>query len=159
MNTSEIFMTDKEKKRYDEELEQLKTVRRKEVTEKIKVARGFGDLSENSEYDAAKEEQAFVESRINELEHILKHADVIDTSKLTLEKIEVGVHVQLENERGGLVEYDITGITSDPLNGQISMGSPVSKGLLGNKVGETVEIVLPNGRTIRYKVIAITKQE
>lgn len=159
MSTAEIIMTDKEKKVYDEELDQLKTVRRKEVTEKIKVARGFGDLSENSEYDAAKEEQAFVESRINELEHSLKHAKVIDTSKLTFEEIAVGVHVQLENERGALVAYDITGITSDPLNGKISMGSPVSQGLLGKKVGETAEITLPNGRTIEYKVIAITKQD
>lgn len=154
-----IVMTDKEKKKYEDELEHLKTVRRKEVNEKIKVARGFGDLSENSEYDAAKEEQAFVASRIQELEHTLKNANVVDTNSLSLEKIEVGVHVQLENESGAMVEYDITGLTSDPLNGQISMGSPVGRGLLDYKVGEDVEIELPNGRIICYKVIAITRQE
>lgn len=160
MNTKEVSMTRAELKKQEEELENLKSVRRKEVAEKIKIARGFGDLSENSEYDAAKEEQAFIESRIVELERLLKNVVVIDTDNLTLEEVGVGVHVRLESEDGKQVEYDITGITgSDPLHGKISEESPVGKGLLGKKVGETAEISLPNGRVIRYKVVKIKKQD
>lgn len=159
MNTKGITMTRSEQQAQEKELELLKTVRRKEIAEKIKIARGFGDLSENSEYDAAKEEQAFIESRIIELERNLKNVYLIDTDNLTLEEVSVGVHVQLEGENGNVAEYDITGVTGDdPLNGKISEESPVGKGLLGKKVGEVADIQLPNGRTIQYKILAITKQ-
>ena len=142
----------------EKELEELKTVRRKDVAEKIKVARGFGDLSENSEYDEAKNEQGFIESRIAQLEAMLKHARVIDNDDLSLEHVSVGTHVKIEGEDGEVEEYDITGSTeADPLNGKISDESPVGAGLLGKKVGETAEITLPNGATVAFKVVEITR--
>ena len=142
----------------EKELEELKTVRRKDVAEKIKVARGFGDLSENSEYDEAKNEQGFIESRIAQLEAMLKHARVIDNDDLSLEHVSVGTHVKIEDEDGEVEEYDITGSNeADPLNGKISDESPVGAGLLGKKVGETAEITLPNGATVAFKVVEITR--
>ena len=142
----------------EKELEELKTVRRKDVAEKIKVARGFGDLSENSEYDEAKNEQGFIESRIAQLEAMLKHARVIDNDDLSLDHVSVGTQVKIEDEDGEAEEYDITGSTeADPLNGKISDESPVGAGLLGKKVGETAEISLPNGATVAFKVVEITR--
>ena len=142
----------------EKELEELKTVRRKDVAEKIKVARGFGDLSENSEYDEAKNEQGFIESRIAQLEAMLKHARIIDGDELTLEHVAVGTHVKIEDEDGEVEEYDITGSTeADPLNGKISDESPVGAGLLGKKEGETAQIALPSGATVAFKVLSITR--
>lgn len=158
MNSKEVVITRAGLKALEDELEQLKTVRRKEVAEKIKTARGFGDLSENSEYDEAKNEQAFIESRIAQLEGMLKNVRIIDGDELTFEEVSVGAHVRLENAEGGLVEYDITGSTeADPLAGKISDESPVGKGLLGKKAGETAEITLPSGKTVVYKVLDISR--
>ena len=141
----------------ENELEELKTVRRKDVAEKIKVARGFGDLSENSEYDEAKNEQGFIESRIAQLEGMLKHARVIDNDELSLEHVAVGTHVKIEDEDGEVEEYDITGSTeANPLNGKISDESPVGHALLGKAVGDEAEVLLPAGHTVVYKVLAIT---
>ncbi len=140
----------------EEELENLKTVKRKEVAEKIKVARGYGDLSENSEYDEAKNEQGFVESRIAELEKMLKHARVIDESELSDDVVSVGSHVTIKDEDGEVEEYDIVGSTeADPMNGKISDESPVGAALIGHQTGEHVEIVLPNGVTVVYEIMAI----
>ena len=141
----------------ENELEELKTVRRKDVAEKIKTARGFGDLSENSEYDEAKNEQAFIESRIAQLEAMLKHVRVIDNEDLNLDAVSVGSHVKIEDEDGDVDEYDIVGSTeADPMNGKISDESPVGAGLLGKKVGETAEIQLPNGATcVCYNTIYV----
>ena len=158
MSTKELVMTRAGLEALEKELEELKTVRRKDVAEKIKVARGFGDLSENSEYDEAKNEQGFIESRIAQLEAMLKHARVIDNDDLSLEHVSVGTHVKIEGEDGEVEEYDITGSTeADPLNGKISDESPVGAGLLGKKVGETAEITLPNGATVAFKVVEITR--
>ncbi len=158
MNTKEVVITRAGLKALEDELEQLKTVRRKEVAEKIKTARGFGDLSENSEYDEAKNEQAFIESRIAQLEGMLKNVRIIDGDELTFEEVSVGTHVQIESAEGSVLEYDITGSTeADPLNGKISDESPVGKGLLGKKAGETAEITLPNGKTVEYKVMGISR--
>ena len=133
-------------------------VRRKDVAEKIKVARGFGDLSENSEYDEAKNEQAFIESRIAQLEAMLKNARVIDNDELNLDTVSVGTHVKIEDEDGEVEEYDITGSTeADPLNGKISDESPVGAALLGQKAGQTVTVSLPNGGTIDYKILEISR--
>lgn len=141
----------------EKELEELKTVRRKDVAEKIKVARGFGDLSENSEYDEAKNEQGFIESRIAQLEAMLKHARVIDNDDLSLEHVSVGTHVKIEDEDGEVEEYDITGSTeADPLNGKISDESPVGHALLGKAVGDKAEVLLPTGHTVEYTVLNIT---
>ena len=144
----------------EQELEELKTVRRKDVAEKIKTARGFGDLSENSEYDEAKNEQAFIESRIAQLEAMLKHVRVIDNEDLNLDAVSVGSHVKIEDEDGDVDEYDIVGSTeADPMNGKISDESPVGAGLLGKKVGETAEIQRPNGATCVYKILEISRAQ
>lgn len=158
MNMKEVILTPAGLRALEAELEELKTVRRKDVAEKIKVARGFGDLSENSEYDEAKNEQAFVESRIAELEVMLKHVKVIDNESVSLDKVSVGTRVKVVDEDGEEEEYDITGSTeADPLNGKISGESPVGAGLLGKKAGETADITLPNGAVIQYKVLEISR--
>ena len=158
MSMKEIVMTRAGLEALESELEELKTVRRKDVAEKIKVARGFGDLSENSEYDEAKNEQAFIESRIAQLEAMLKNARVIDNDELSLDTVSVGTHVKIEDEDGEVEEYDITGSTeADPLNGKISDESPVGAALLGQKAGQTVTVSLPNGGTIDYKILEISR--
>lgn len=157
-NAKEVVVTVAGLKALEDELEELKTVRRKDVAEKIKVARGFGDLSENSEYDEAKNEQAFIESRIAQLEAMLKNARVIDNDELNLDTVSVGTHVKIEDEDGEVEEYDITGSTeADPLNGKISDESPVGAALLGQKVGQTVTVTLPNGGTIDFKILEISR--
>ena len=155
-NVKEVVVTVAGLKALEDELEELKTVRRKDVAEKIKVARGFGDLSENSEYDEAKNEQGFIESRIAQLEAMLKNARVIDNDELNLDTVSVGTHVKIEDEDGEVEEYDITGSTeADPLNGKISDESPVGAALMGQKAGQTVTVTLPNGGTIDYKILEI----
>lgn len=157
-NAKEVVVTVAGLKALEDELEELKNVRRKDVAEKIKVARGFGDLSENSEYDEAKNEQAFIESRIAQLEAMLKNARVIDNDELNLDTVSVGTHVKIEDEDGEVEEYDITGSTeADPLNGKISDESPVGAALLGQKAGQTVTVSLPNGGTIDYKILEISR--
>ena len=157
-NAKEVVVTVAGLKAVEDELEELKTVRRKDVAEKIKVARGFGDLSENSEYDEAKNEQAFIESRIAQLEAMLKNARVIDNDELNLDTVSVGTHVKIEDEDGEVEEYDITGSTeADPLNGKISDESPVGASLMGQKVGQTVTVTLPNGGTIDFKILEISR--
>ena len=140
-----------------DELTYLKTVREKEVAELIKEARGFGDLSENSEYDEAKNTQGLVENRITELEQMVKNAVVIDESELSVESVSVGTHVTIqmagEDEKE---EYDVVGRTeADPLNGKISDESPVGHALLGKAVGEKAEVLLPSGHTVEYTVLSI----
>ena len=142
----------------EKELEELKTVRRKDVAEKIKVARGFGDLSENSEYDEAKNEQGFIESRIAQLEAMLKHARVIDNDDLSLEHVSVGTHVKIEDEDGEVEEYDITGSTEADVDAnRISDESPVGSALIGKKAGDSVDVTLPNGNIITYKVLGVSR--
>ncbi|HCO62540.1 MAG TPA: transcription elongation factor GreA [Clostridiales bacterium] len=155
-NAKEIVVTVAGLKALEDELDELKTVRRKDVAEKIKVARGFGDLSENSEYDEAKNEQAFIESRIAQLEAMLKNARVIDNDEVNLDTVSLGTHVKIQDEDGEVEEYDITGSTeADPLNGKISDESPVGAALMGKKVGATVTVNLPNGGTIDFKILEI----
>lgn len=157
-NAKEVIVTVAGLKALENELDELKTVRRKDVAEKIKVARGFGDLSENSEYDEAKNEQAFIESRIAQLEAMLKNARVIDNDELNLDTVSVGTHVKIEDEDGEVEEYDITGSTeADPMNGKISDESPVGAALVGKKTGDTVTVALPNGGTIDYKILEISR--
>ena len=138
-------------KALEEELEMLKTVRRKEVSEKIRVARGYGDLSENSEYDEAKNEQAIVEARIADLEVIL------DESELVTDVVSLGSFVKVYDEEfEEELEYTIVGSTEADLDlGKISDESPVGKALIGKKVGEIAEAVLPSGDTAKFKVISI----
>ena len=145
-------------KAMQEELEYLKTVRRKELAEEIKEARSHGDLSENSEYDEAKNTQGLVENRITELEQTIKNAVVIDESELSVDTVSVGTHVTIQMDgEDETEEYDIVGRTeADPLNGKISDESPVGHALLGRAVGAKTEVLLPTGHTVEYTVLNIT---
>lgn len=144
------------------ELNYLKTTRSDEVAEQIKVARGFGDLSENSEYDEAKNEQAIMEARIADIEVTLKNVKVIDESELSNENIHVGskVEVRVNNPRTGKTDvynYKIVGSNeADPLSGNISDESAVGKALLGHGIGDKIEVEVPAGM-MEYEVLAISK--
>ena len=149
-------LTPEGKKQLEEKLNYYKTVRRVEVSKKIGIAREFGDLSENAEYDAAKEEQGMIEAEILEIEAKLRNCEVINKKTLSTNKISVGSIVKLYDETfGEEIEYQIIGSTeSDPLKGLISNESPVGKALLGKKKGETVEVSTPTG-VATYKILAI----
>ena len=154
----EIKMSASGLKAMQDELEYLKTVRRKELAEEIKEARSHGDLSENSEYDEAKNTQGLVENRITELEQTIKNAVVIDESELSVDTVSVGTHVTIQMDgEDETEEYDIVGRTeADPLNGKISDESPVGHALLGRGVGAKTEVLLPTGHTVEYTVLNIT---
>jgi len=143
-------------KKLEEELHELKVVRRKDVANKIKEARGQGDLSENAEYDAAKEEQAEIEARIALIEKMLRNAEVIDEDDLDADIIGVGSKVKvLDMEFNEEIEYTIVGSTeADPMGGRISNESPLGVALLSRKAGDTVIVDAPQGQ-IKYKVIEI----
>lgn len=140
------------------ELQDLKVVRRKEVAQKIKEAREQGDLSENAEYDAAKDEQRDIEARIEEIEKILKNAEVVVEDEVDLDKINVGCQVRiLDCEFDEELEYKIVGSTeANSLKGKISNESPVGKALIGAKVGDTVEVETQAG-VLKYKVLEIQR--
>lgn len=142
----------------ENELEHLKTVGRKEVAEKIKHARGFGDLSENAEYDEARNEQAQMEARIVQIEDILKHAELIDESEVDSNKISIGSKVKLYDvEFDEEVTYSIVGSTeAAPRAGKISDESPVGAALIGKSVGEMVVVETPGGNS-EYKILEISK--
>ncbi len=145
-------------KRYEEELEDLKVRRRKEVAQKIKEARELGDLSENAEYDAAKDEQRDIETRIEELEKILKNVEVVDEEEVDLGRVNIGCNVKLRDiEFKEDLDYKIVGSSeADSLNGKISNESPVGKALIGAKVGDTVKVETQMG-IVKYKVLAIDR--
>lgn len=154
----EVIMTSEGFKKLQEELEYLKTTGRDEAAEKIRVARGFGDLSENSEYDEAKNDQAALEARIAELETQLKHVRILDESEMSSEHVHVGSKVVIKDKKGKKFTYTISGATeADPFNGKISDESPVGKAVMGLKVGEKGEAILPNGTTVVYTVVEISK--
>ena len=144
----------------EEELEQLKSVKRKEIAEEIKVALSFGDLSENSEYDEAKNEQAIMEARIADIEVMLKNVKVIDEDELNSENIHIGSKVKVRVTARGTVsekEYRIVGSNeADPLAGKISDESLVGKALLGHLAGDTVEVEVPNG-AMTYEILSIDR--
>lgn len=150
------YLTPEGKKQLEEKLNFYKTVKRPEVVKRIGIAREFGDLSENSEYDAAKDEQAQIESEIAEMEGILLNAEVIDKKKINNDVVSVGCKVKLYDvDFDEEVEYRITGSSeSDPRNGVISNVSPVGKALIGHKKGDTVVVKTPGGET-SYEIIAI----
>lgn len=142
----------------EEEVENLKTVRRKEVAERIKVAISFGDLSENAEYDEAKNEQAQVEERIVKLENILRKAVIIDESQIDSNIVTIGSTVKVyDTDFEEEVEYTIVGSAeADPYNGKISNESPVGSAFIGKHKGDDVEIQVPNGVVI-YKILDIRR--
>ncbi|MBQ8612031.1 MAG: transcription elongation factor GreA [Oscillospiraceae bacterium] len=142
-----------------QELEQLKTVTRKEVAEKIKEARGYGDLSENSEYDEAKNEQGIVESRIAELESILKIVKVVDDDAMPGDVVGIGSRVTAVDEKGREKVYEVVSSSeANPLAGKISDESPVGSALLGKRAGTEVDVVLPNGRTSKITIKQVTRK-
>lgn len=142
----------------ENELQELKVVRRKEVAQKIKEAREQGDLSENAEYDAAKDEQRDIETRIEEIEKILKNAEVVIEDEVDLEKISIGCQVRiLDCEYEEELEYQIVGSTeANSLQGKISNESPVGKALLGAKIGDTVNVETQAG-LLSYKILGIQR--
>ncbi|MBE6763768.1 MAG: transcription elongation factor GreA [Ruminococcaceae bacterium] len=154
----EIYVTEEGLKKLQEELEYLKTVRREEIKDMIKTAKSFGDLSENSEYDEAKNEQAIVEARIAELEEQLNNVHLVDASALENDVVRVGLSVKIKNaDSGETEEYRIVGVTeADPFEGLISDESPIGKALLGQKVGTVVEVEIPLG-IVKYKIMKISK--
>ena len=153
-----FVMTYEGVKKLENELEYLKTVKRKEITEKIKVALGYGDLSENAEYDSAKNEQAELEERIDKLEDMMKRARIVSEADMKGDVVSVGLTITVKDL--GMDEeevYTIVGATeSDPFNGKISNESAVGKGLLGHKAGDVVDVEVPDG-FIRYEILKIER--
>ena len=145
-------------KKLQNELEELKTKGRTDIAEKIKIARGYGDLSENSEYDEAKNEQAKIEARIVELEAMIKNAEIISDVKGAAKTVSLGVLVKVHDiEFDEDLEYRVVGSTeADPRNGMISDESPVGRALIGKKVGEEVTVEAPAGE-MKLKILKISK--
>jgi transcription elongation factor GreA len=142
----------------EEELEELKTVKRREVAERIKQAIGFGDISENSEYEDAKNEQAFIEGRILTLEKMLRNAKIIDDESIATDVVSIGSTVLLKDlEYGDQFEYTIVGsVEADPGANKISNESPVGKAILGMTKGNVVEVSVPAGQ-LKYQIIDILR--
>lgn len=159
----EVIVTREGYQKLEQDLDILRTVKRKEVADKIKVARGYGDLSENAEYDAAKEEQAIIEARIADLEATLKVARIIDDNELSHDTVSIGMKVKIlaeGDDEDEAEEYDITGSTEADMDlGRISDESPVGSALIGHKAGDVVEVTLPNGNVIEYKILAVARSK
>ncbi|MCA0758366.1 transcription elongation factor GreA [Paenibacillus sp. N4] len=158
MNDKQIILTQEGLRKLEDELENLKSVKRREVAERIKIAIGYGDISENSEYEDAKNEQAFIEGRIITLEKMLRNARIINNDDIDVDTVSIGSIVTVEDlEYGDTMEYSIVGTAeSDPLQNKISNESPVGKAILGKKKGAIVEVSVPVG-IIQYKILDIKK--
>ncbi len=158
MINKEVLLTYEGLKKLEEELEFLKGEKRKEIAERIKQALAFGDISENSEYDEAKNEQAQNEVRIMQLEAMLKHASVIDEDEVDTKMVNLGAKVKIREVKSKEeYDYQIVGSTeANPAASRISNESPVGSALMGHKVGDTIEIEVPGGK-IKYKIIDIHK--
>lgn len=163
-DSKKYMMTYEGVKKLEEELEYLKTVKRKEITEKIKVALSFGDLSENSEYDEAKNEQAFVEGKIIQLENMLKNAVVVDESEVESDVVNIGTRVKIKDldfdpevDFEEIMKLTIVGSAeANPIESKISNESPIGKGIMGKKVGDVVTIPVPDG-TKMYEIQEISR--
>ena len=157
MEEKKNILTREGLKRYEDELHELKVIRRKEVAQKIKEAREQGDLSENAEYDAAKDEQRDIEARIEELEKILKNVEVVDEEDVTADRIMIGSRVRIYDvEFDEELSYKIVGSTeANSIKGKISNESPVGKALIGAHVGDTVTVHTPAGESA-YRGLEIT---
>ena len=160
----EILFTQEGYDKIVEEHDYLVAVRRPEVTEHLKIARSFGDLSENAEYDAAKEEQAELEARIQKLETMMRNAKIVAEEEMTGEQVNLGLSVKIKDlKTKETFVYKIVGITdADPIEDRISNESPVGKALIGKKVGDKVEVVIESkdaseGQILRYQVMEIIK--
>lgn len=155
--TKDVILTPEGLEKLQEELETLRTTRRREVAERIKEAREFGDIAENSEYDDAKNEQAMVESRIAQLEERLRGAQVIDKTDIPTDKVEVGTLVHVKDEKTGKsVKYTIVGSAeANPGENRLSNESPVGRALMGHKRGEIVSVQVPRGPARKLKITKI----
>ena len=151
----DVILTPEGLQKLKEELEHLQTEKRREVAERIKEAREFGDISENSEYDDAKNEQAMLEQRIAQLEERLRAATVIDAKELGTDQVRVGSEVHVQDEKGKKQTFTIVGSAEAKPPERLSNESPVGKALLGHKKGETVEVSLPNGSKRSLKITKI----
>ena len=158
MESKKNILTYEGLRKYEDELHDLKVIKRKEVAQKIKEAREQGDLSENAEYDAAKDEQRDIEARIEELEKILKNAEVVVEDEVDLDKINIGCQVKiLDMEYNEELDYKIVGSTeANSLKGKISNESPVGKALIGSRLGDVVEVETQAG-ILKYKVLEIQR--
>ncbi len=156
MSSKEVILTQSGLKKLEEELAYLKSVKRREVANRIKTAISFGDLSENAEYDNAKNEQAFIEGKIITLEKMLRNARLIEDDEVNRDVVGVGCTVKLQDLDGDeVMEFTIVGTAeSDPANNRISNESPVGQAILGLPVGAVVEVKVPAG-TIKYKILEI----
>lgn len=154
----EILLTQEGYQKLEDEAELLKTVRRKEVADRIKVAISFGDISENAEYDEAKNEQAQVEERIMKLENMIRKAVIIDESSIDINVVTIGSIVKVKDlEFEDEDEYTIVGSAeADPYDGKISNESPVGKALLGRRTGDTVDVQVPDG-TAKFEILEIRR--
>ena len=158
MEEKKHIMTYESVKKYEDELNDLKAVKRREVAEKIKEARAQGDLSENAEYDAAMDEQRDIEARIDKLEKLLKNVEVIDEEEVSTEKVSIGCRVKIRDmELKEDLEYKIDAPTeANPLKGVISYESPVGAALIGKKIKDTVTVETPAG-VLKFKILDIQK--
>jgi transcription elongation factor GreA len=151
----DVILTPEGLENLKKEIEHLSTTKRREVAERIKEARDFGDISENSEYDDAKNEQAMLESRIATLEDKLRSASVIEKSELSRDVVRVGSQVHVTDEKGKKLAYTIVGSTeADPSANRLSNESPVGKALVGRKKGDAVKVTLPSGK---QRELTVTK--
>lgn len=154
----EVFLTPEGLEKLENELDEAKTIKRKEIAEKIKQALAFGDISENAEYDQAKNEQGQLEEKIAKLEDMLRNAKIIDEDEITTDKVSVGSKVKvLDVEFDEEVEYTIVGSAeANPYGGRISNESPVGKALLGGKKNDIVDVQVPDG-IVQFKIIDIMR--
>lgn len=157
MSNKEVLLTQEGHNKTEEELDYLKSVKRRDVSARIKEAIAFGDLSENSEYDEAKNEQAKLEEKIAKLEEILRKAVIINEEEISLDVVNIGSKVEVDDkEFNEIVEYTIVGSAeADPFKGKISNVSPLGKSLLGKKLGEIIEVPSPAGDMIKYEIIEV----
>ena len=158
MSMKQVVLTYEGLEKLERELEELKTVKRKDIAEKIKQALSFGDLSENSEYDEAKNEQAIVETRIVQIEYMLKNAKVLDDDEIDTDAVSIGAKVRVfDQEFAEEVEYYIVGSTeANPLEFKISDESPLGSALIGKEIGDEVEVMAPGGVCL-YRILEIGK--
>ncbi|WP_303864951.1 transcription elongation factor GreA [Alkalibaculum bacchi] len=159
MAQKEYILTYEGLKKLEEELDYLKTVKRREIAERIKVAREFGDISENAEYDEAKNEQAFTEGKIAEIEHKLKIAKVIDEEDIATDVVSIGSCVKVKDlEFDDIIDFYIVGSSeANPAEDKISNESPVGAALIGKKIGDKVVVAVPDGN-ITFEVLEINKK-
>ena len=158
MSEQQVMLTEEGFEKLENELEYLETEKRREVAKRIKVAREFGDISENSEYDDAKNEQAFVEGRIQEIKNMLNNAHVVKDEDITDKKVNLGTTVMLHDlDSDEKISYTLVGSAeADPLNYKISNESPIGKAILGHVIGDEVTVETPAGE-VDYEIISIKK--